>query len=125
MIPADGYYEWTKNAEDGKKDPWYITLPGGEPFAFAGLWAHNTALGITSCTILTAAADPAIEHLHRRMPIVLCARRYDAWIDRETPVSQAKALLEDNRGAGLSGRRVGRAVNSSHAQGAELLDPLE
>lgn len=40
LIPADGFYEWTK-AEDGGKDPWHIHLPGHAPFSFAGLWAHN------------------------------------------------------------------------------------
>jgi putative SOS response-associated peptidase YedK len=55
LIPADGFYEWTKNPSDGGKDPWLIQLPGPSPFSFAGLWAHNKALGITSCTILTTA----------------------------------------------------------------------
>ncbi|UWL60269.1 SOS response-associated peptidase [Brucella pseudintermedia] len=47
-IPADGFYEWTKNAEDGGRDPWHIHLPEHSPFSFAGLWATNEALGITS-----------------------------------------------------------------------------
>ena len=124
LIPADGFYEWTTSADDGKKDPWYITLPDGAPFAFAGLWAHNTHLDITSCTILTAAADPAIEHLHDRMPVILNSECHDAWLDPETGVPEAKALLPDNRGGELAGRRVGRAVNSSRRQGPELLrDP--
>ena len=43
LIPADGFYEWTL-AEDGGKDPHCITFPDWEPFAFAGLWAHNDML---------------------------------------------------------------------------------
>ena len=41
LIPADGFYEWQKNADDpkkGKKQPFFIHRPDGEPFAFAGLW---------------------------------------------------------------------------------------
>lgn len=125
LIPADGYFEWTKNEDDGKKDPWYITLPDGAPFAFTGLWAHNTNLDITSCTILTAAADPAIAHLHHRMPIILDARHYDAWMDPETDAADAKALLTDNRGAELSGRRVGRAVNSSRVDQPQLITNID
>lgn len=30
LIPADGFYEWTK-ADDGGKDPWLIHPPGGAP----------------------------------------------------------------------------------------------
>jgi putative SOS response-associated peptidase YedK len=55
LIPADGFYEWTK-AEDGGKDPWHIHLPDQAPFSFAGLWAHNDKLDVTSCTIITMPA---------------------------------------------------------------------
>lgn len=124
LIPADGYYEWTKNEEDGKKDPWCITLPDWQPFAFAGLWAHNEHLGITSCTILTADAAPQIEHLHHRMPIILDPARFEQWLDENTSVSDARAILPDNRGAELVSYRVGRAVNNSRASGAELIEPV-
>lgn len=71
LIPADGFYEWTKSADDGGRDPWYIHLPEHQPFAFAGLWAHNTKLDVTSCTILTAPAAEPITQLHDRQPIIL------------------------------------------------------
>ena len=48
LIPADGYFEWTTDAEDGKKDPWLLQMEGGEGFSFAGIWAHNDNLGVTS-----------------------------------------------------------------------------
>ncbi|WP_425665449.1 SOS response-associated peptidase [Sinorhizobium fredii] len=32
LIPADGFYEWTKG-EDGGKDPWFIHLPDRKPFS--------------------------------------------------------------------------------------------
>lgn len=47
LVPADGFYEWTK-AEDGEKDPWWIHLPDERPFSFAGLWATNDNLGVTT-----------------------------------------------------------------------------
>jgi putative SOS response-associated peptidase YedK len=36
LILADGFYEWT--GPKGKKQPLFLTLPDGNPFAFAGLW---------------------------------------------------------------------------------------
>jgi putative SOS response-associated peptidase YedK len=36
LILADGFYEW--KGEKGQKQPMYLTLPSGRPFAFAGLW---------------------------------------------------------------------------------------
>lgn len=68
LIPADGFYEWTKNAEDGGRDPWFIHLPDAQPFSFAGLWAHNSKLEVTSCTIITMPASEPMTRLARNPP---------------------------------------------------------
>ena len=36
LIPADGFFEWTKSPEDGRRDPWHIALPVPRPFSIAG-----------------------------------------------------------------------------------------
>jgi putative SOS response-associated peptidase YedK len=36
LIPADGFYEG-QNTNDGKQ-PYYVRMKSGCPFAFAGLW---------------------------------------------------------------------------------------
>ena len=123
LIPASGYYEWTK-AEDGGKDPHLIHLPDKEPFLFAGLWAHNSNLDITSCTILTAAADPAISQLHDRMPIILAQDAWEEWITADTAVDDARQLLGNNRGNVLVSYSVSREVNSSRASGEKLVTPI-
>ena len=123
LIPASGYYEWTR-AEDGGKDPYLIHLPQKEPFLFAGLWAYNSNLDITSCTILTAAAHPAISHLHARMPIILGHRSCNEWMAADTTVTDASRLLADNREGELVSYRVGREVNSSKASGEALVTPV-
>ena len=93
LIPADGYFEWTVNTEDGKKDPWLLQLPQGAGFSFAGIWAYNARLGVTSCTIITAPAVPEIERIHPRMPIILSPESYSGWLDTELKGKDAKALL--------------------------------
>lgn len=121
LIPASGYYEWTK-AEDGKKDPHFIHLPNKQPFMFAGLWAYNSNLDITSCTILTAAAAEEIEHLHDRMPIILEPSDFESWLKSEP--DQAYDLLSNNLGHDLQSYRVGREVGNSRASGAQLIEPV-
>lgn len=123
LIPATAYYEWTVG-EDGKKDPHYISLPDREPFFFAGLWATNSNLDITSCTILTSEADAAISHLHDRMPIILKETAWSDWLDKNTDVESARSLLTNDSGSELVSYRVGREVNSSKAKGAELIAPI-
>lgn len=124
LIPADGFYEWTVSEEDGKKDPWYIVQPGGAPFSFAGLWAHNDKLGITSCTILTAEAEEPMKQLHSRQPVILDPEFYDAWLSAETKVPEAAELLKHDLDGQLQFHRVSRDVNSSKFQDATAINPL-
>lgn len=94
---------------------------------FAGLWAANKQIDdepIVSCTILTAKPDPAIAHVHDRMPIILQDGAQDEWLDPETPVEDARELLTHHRGGELQDYRVGRTVNSREAAGPELIDPM-
>lgn len=121
---ADGWYEWTKG-EDGGRDPWFIHLAGTAPFSFAGLWAHNTKLDVISCTILTAPAVAPIDQVHTRMPIVLDQSAYDGWLEPQTPGPDAKALLASNMGTQFEFNRVGRQVNSSNTDEAEMVEPVE
>jgi len=39
LVLADGFYEWQK--QDRRKQPFYIRLRDGRPFAFAGLWERG------------------------------------------------------------------------------------
>lgn len=59
LIVADGFYEWKKVEGSKKKQPYHITLKDGNPFAFAGLYAHwaKGEKPIDSCTILTTDAN--------------------------------------------------------------------
>ena len=125
LIPASGYYEWTKNADDQGKDPWAIHLPDWEPFAFAGLWARNDNLDVTSCSIITAAtpADIGISKLHNRVPIILKPNQYELWMNPDTDADLAKQALYQHRAAELTAYRVGRAVNKNTAKGAALIEP--
>jgi putative SOS response-associated peptidase YedK len=53
LVVADGFYEWKKL--NGKKQPYYIRLQDGQPFAFAGLGEHweRGSESVESCTIPT------------------------------------------------------------------------
>jgi putative SOS response-associated peptidase YedK len=89
LIPADGFYEWqlTPGGGKGKKQPFYIHRPDGQPFAFAGLWESwqnaDSQLAIESCTIVTTAANAALSSLHDRMPVVLAKTDYSIWLDHK------------------------------------------
>jgi len=126
LIPASAFYEWTLNQSDGGKDPWHIHLPGEAPFSFAGIWAHNAKLGVTSCSIVTMPAGDSMSKLHDRQPIILDPAAYKEWLDPDTPPPRAKELLKENLDGNLEFHRVSRDVNSSKFSGKPLpeVNPL-
>jgi putative SOS response-associated peptidase YedK len=123
LIPADGFYEWEKRP-DGGKQPWRVTLEGGVPFAFAGLWEHWTGADgseIESCTIVTTDAAAGIAKIHARMPVILDPSDFSAWL-KGTP-EEARALLHSYRGK-LASYPVSTRVNSVRNDDADLLEPV-
>ncbi|PLW74930.1 SOS response-associated peptidase [Cohaesibacter celericrescens] len=125
LIPADGYYEWTTNESDKKKDPHVLHLPDFKPFAFAGLSAYNATLDIHSCSILTAPAVDEIKSIHHRMPVILKPSAFDAWLDQKTGVDEARGLLSEHLDSELISYRVDRVVGNARAMGPHLIDPAE
>ncbi|WP_461479407.1 SOS response-associated peptidase family protein [Mesorhizobium jarvisii] len=92
---------------------WHIYLPGHAPFSFAGLWAHNSNLDITSCTIITEPAGELMKNLHDRQPVILDQAYYDAWLDPATPKEYLKDILSHDIDGKLQFNPVGRDVNST------------
>jgi putative SOS response-associated peptidase YedK len=82
LVLADGFFEWHRTP-DGRKLPIYYTLKSGEPFAFAGLWAHRERPHeppIDSVTIVTTAANELVGRIHDRMPVMLQRADYERWL---------------------------------------------
>lgn len=83
LILADGFYEWRQGIGK-KKTPLHIRLKSGQPFAFAGLydtWRPPQGDPLTSCTIITTAANELMAAFHHRMPVILYREDYTRWLD--------------------------------------------
>ena len=113
LIPADGFYEWQKT--NGGKQPHYIRMKNGRPFAFAGLWESWKGDGneIRSCTILTTNPNDVAGEIRNRMPVILPPEGYEVWLDpdvRET--DQLLSLLAPYPPSDMEAYPVSRRVNS-------------
>lgn len=121
LIPATGYYEWTKDAE-GNRLPWYIHPADDAPLAFAGLWQGWGDDDAPTCAIVTTAANTEMGRIHHRMPLALPPEDWPLWLGEAGP-GAARLMVPAPEGR-LTMHRVGRAVNSSRASGADLVRPI-
>jgi len=123
LIPATGFYEWTKDA-DGARLPWYIYPPDGGMLAFAGVW-QVWAQGDTrhaTCAIVTCQANETLRPLHHRMPVILAQQDWPKWLGEDG--HGAAPLLRPASENTVRFHRVGPAINSNRAHGDTLIDPL-
>jgi putative SOS response-associated peptidase YedK len=126
LVVADGFYEWQK-LERGKQ-PFYVRLRNGQPFAFAGLWEQWKRPDdhvIESCTLLTTQPNNLIRPVHNRMPVILHPSDYDLWLDPE--VQQAdhlQPLLRAYPPEEMEAYPISRFVNHPDHDDARCIEPL-
>ena len=126
FIAADGFYEWMPGKV--KKQPYYIRLQEGRPFALAGLWEHWEPQGsepVDSCTIIVTAANALIGKIHDRMPVILSPKDYDQWLDPNVrDMEKLTPLLKPFSENEMETYPVSLMINNPKHQGAELVKPL-
>ena len=94
LILADGFYEWAKVPGQKAKQPYYLQMEDGSPFAFAGLWEEwqsPEGSQLRSATIITTEPNALVAKVHNRMPVILHPDDYELWL---SPKEQAPATLQ-------------------------------
>lgn len=139
LVPADGWYEWqtSPTAVDAKgkprKQPFFTHLADGSRLAFAGVYAfwrdpaHEDGDPLawrTTYAIVTTAAEPGLDRLHDRMPVVLARERWSRWLDPTLTEPQAvRDLLAPVEPGRFAAHPVSRRVGNVANGGPELLHP--
>jgi len=80
LVPLNAFHEWSGPAGQRTR---HRIHPEGEPlFALAGLWERwgRGAEAVDTYTVLTCAPNEAMAPIHDRMPVILAAADYDAWL---------------------------------------------
>ncbi|MCW5718273.1 MAG: SOS response-associated peptidase [Bauldia sp.] len=125
LIPATGFYEWQHDGD--RKQPWRFVRKDRDPFAFAGLW-ETAGLGeekIRSAAIIVTEANAVVAPLHDRMPVIIPAEVYGRWLDPETTVEEAKAMLRPFPPEFMEAYPVSKRVNSHVNDDEALIEPVE
>jgi putative SOS response-associated peptidase YedK len=130
LIPADGFYEW--KGEKGNKQPYYVSIPSGEPFSFAGLWETWTDKKTgeesvyKSCTIITTAASESIREIHHRMPVILDPKFHEKWLNADIQDPKAlQVIINDGIIHNMSFYPVSKLVNSVKNNDPNCIKPVD
>lgn len=144
LVPATGWYEWQPSpiATDAKgkprKQPFFVHRADGEPLALAGLYEFwrdpardrdDPLAWLATFTIVTQAAEPGLDRIHDRQPLVLDRADWRRWLDPDAALADVADLLAPPTLAQRAG--LGRfaaypvtpAVNGVRNNGPHLLDP--
>ena len=131
IVPASGFYEWKPVQESGRtiKQPYFIrSQDEGDLFGFAGLterWVSPDGEEIHTCCIITTDANAVMMPIHDRMPAILGANDYGAWLDPgNTDVARLRALLRPAAAGTMITYPVTRLVNSSRTDSPTFVAPL-
>lgn len=121
LIPADGFFEWKRAGRE--KRPFYFQLHDESPFMFAGIWDTWTNRGgvVTSCAIITTAANELVGELHDRMPAIVLPHFQNAWLDAKTNRSVLTELLQPFPSLMMKTHPVSSSVNSPDNDTPDLL----
>lgn len=86
VIPSTAFYEW-----DAAKRKYQFTLPGENILYMAGLYDHRD--GEDCYCILTTAANPSVQPIHNRMPLVLPQPAADCWLLDDAAVNSILTMV--------------------------------
>lgn len=134
LVMVDGFYEWQKlpnpeNLKKQPKQPWAISRTDGAVMAMAGLWESKRLDGdavLRTYTVITTDANDDMAGIHDRMPVILEADAWAAWLGEE-PAAEEEifALTAPGRAGTLRKWPVAAAVGNVRNNYAGLLDPVE
>ena len=125
LIPADGFFEWKRTGRE--KRPYYIQPRDEEPVMFAGVWDtwRNRGELITSCAIITTAANELVAELHDRMPAILPPEFQDVWLSAKTSRNGLLRMLVPFPASEMKMHPVSATVNSPENDRVDLLAKVD
>ena len=124
LVPANGWFEWQGPSQ--ARQPFYLTLVGGGPISFAGIWERWEARRevVESFTILTTPAAAALADIHPRQPAIVDPKWFAEWLDPSSQAHQLLARLSTPNPGPYERRPVSARVNSVMNDGPDLLRPV-
>lgn len=124
LVPASGFYEW--KSEDGNKQPFFIYRRDEKPFSFAGLWERwdKGSDPLESFTILTTEPNSLLSDLHNRMPVIIRAEDYSAWLNPDAEPNFLQQMMVPFPSEELTFHPVSKKVNKPSNDHPEIIQDI-
>lgn len=123
LVPANGFYVWTKTA-DGKI-PSFVQIAEQPLVAFAGVYSSWTSSeGVTTgmVSIVTAPSEYKTRPLTDRLPVVVRPDQYATWLDPSvSDMAQLYDVMRAPAHAALAPTQVGDDIYSKKIDTPDLI----
>lgn len=126
VVPVSGFYEWARSG--GRKLPYYLTAKDRPGLLIAGIWDRwrngDTGKEIESFAVLTCAANPGLEFVHSRQPVMLSISGARRWMASTAEPSSLKALCASGVPTPLDAVPVSSYVNNARHKDGRCVEPI-
>ncbi len=127
LVPVDGFYEW-KKGEGKERYPMCIRMKDESPFMLGGVysvWKDAEEQEHPSFSIITTEPNELMMPIHNRMPVIIPADSFEAWLDPSNNDTDAlTALLVPYPADKMKAYPVSRYVNNTRNEGEQCLQPV-
>ena len=124
VVPVSSFIEW--RSENGARQP-YLIAARDEALALAAVWdswqgeREGERETIESCALVTTAAAPQFEQVHKRMPVILTPAEQQRWLDCGTQLLANDPLFEPRLKQTLIVQSISLQVNNARNKELALL----
>ncbi len=130
IVPMDGFYEWKSQLDTKRKIPYFIKAKDDLSLAVAGISSSvttkvdSTIVKVTTCAILTCAANFVVSPIHNRMPVLLSKENWNLWLSNdELNVSVLAEIFKSEESNNLVAHKVSTLLNNPKNDSPNLIDP--
>ena len=126
VVPISGFYEWAR--QNNRKLPYYLTPHDAPGMLLAGIWdawrSRDADEVVESFAVLTCAANPELEFVHNRQPVMLSLDSAQQWLDPDTTAEALQSLCGSDLPLALDAIPVSTYVNNARHKDDRCVEPI-
>ena len=125
IVPVSGFYKWKETVEDPL--PFYLRVITRDVTAVAGVcnsYKNKEGRILHTFAVLTMPANPLVEPLDKRMPVILEEKDFGRWLHEGATDMVKKGFSGNHLLPDMTVFRVPELVNDPSNNSKELIQPI-